>query len=1598
MKKKNTGWLDKYEDGGKTIMHHPKKTVFNPNTGEYTLPEVVIKPKKYTDAEADATSKKPWGEMAYKERVAYLDAKEKNKNKTITKAQAETWAKEAEAKSREQAKKEYAKEYVQQSMQDFYKHPIAMAPGMIFGSTIAPALGAIASLPQAYESGKNIAQGDGSFMDYANLALAAAGAKGAIPKIANPVKSYVQDVAYASKVAGKPKLPTYTNAIRWQPDVFPNSLVEAGKTLSPEQQALTGSWYSYADRPDQLGFYMSTRPGSGNINTLRLSEREIAELEGAMPDYAKGMSGKAESVPTSDSYMKGELIVPKNIRTKAKQIRFDVNPSEYIPQSKGVYPGMFFGADEYAQSLTGRHVQDIINSQYPNLMKIPRKYFPFEYGGWLQKYDRGGDPETPPKTSLSPEAFEQQYIDNLKRRLDLANLIEKEKKAVAAIRANFVPTAKKIDEADDKILREQGIPYQHFLKMRAAKNPEELRKLINTAPQELKYVLPDNGNFNIAQWDKKTNSWNPQQTPARELYCAGETCTVLRKAGAKDIPIIGGNVTFIGKVQKGELPFAKVNPDEAEPGDLAVVHGLAPAVYTDENSPIVNRGHHMTLLAKKPILDAKKNAQKIEAYNAVEGNRLFYGLSERTAGGDDDEHYTFYRYTGAVPKYEKELADIQEYFKNTRLPDMQPIQSRLPQAPEPELKREGGWLDKYDNKYKRGGSKSKSKFTSKNIQSSINTLFARNYDLFGPSGKKYYNPLSKFDDGGQPVFDPTTGMYTLPEVTIEAEAPEWSDLSQEYERTNPLQAFVRGRKEDVIRQSPRGLNKLFGVNPSQFASSIENNIANEYDYLKNTAIIEGIAKSRGIDLSERGDWVDQLSNKEKEILANSKYETLLQPSFYAKSLAGLQELAGYMPGTLPNKYAPLTPGLTKREQEEIHNEKFLGVPTGALNAFQFMDVPGQAIANVLKNRGLSTGSDYRDIPGVLSGKSMGNVNPLDAALMNPFNTVGAPEAVVGLGRGTVALGKGVYQLGKKGYEEAPRIGRFLKQGFNKFENLVGQGFDNLSRQENAMYLDDLYRRGIIDNPNPIVDPWDTYVPSYSENYDPSKNYTPPYSEDYTPPYGNEPYPWDAEPFVTPADIEGAIEQHLRQRRASNVEPSSNQLPPPPSEIILPEANRFRETYNSILGNLRNQFRRSGEILSADDIASRFARENSVNDLYSSSPASSRNNELSESTINSLLGYNQPAQAAVEVIDPITLRRQLVEAIPNKKVKDITDKVLQTNKRSTGSISYYDVLQNDRGGVNPEIRDFDQHFMPTNQLDSRIEDLQTSINELEKLMNEYNNPILTTKQENIREQQKFIINKLQQELEDAKSTKWLRTERVEELKAQGLDPDDQLSIVTIGGSSYFAPKQLVDKNGKILGTVNLGGNTISSTGLAYNQHGYAFGKQFANGAKNYTKEEARDVLARRAYDELLMTHPSAASDPDRLKGFEQAAYEIADGKIKEIEYNNNNSFGLTLYRGVHHGIKDTRGNLRSYKHFADTDLPNKITGFLEKEKRAKRAWNSWDRQGYVKNNPIAGEDPIETGYYEFIKKFGGSFDAVRYLKEHSRKMNKGGSTQGWLDNY
>jgi hypothetical protein len=74
---------------------------------------------------------------------------------------------------------------------------------------------------------------------------------------------------------------------------------------------------------------------------------------------------------------------------------------------------------------------------------------------------------------------------------------------------------------------------------------------------------------------------------------------------------------------------------------------------------------------------------------------------------------------------------------------------------DPSLPAVSGWLDELDEEYRRGGptnplmlSRSKRNKTSKNIQSSINKIFLRNHDIFGPGGKNIYDPKSKYELGG----------------------------------------------------------------------------------------------------------------------------------------------------------------------------------------------------------------------------------------------------------------------------------------------------------------------------------------------------------------------------------------------------------------------------------------------------------------------------------------------------------------------------------------------------------------------------------------------------------------------------------------------------------------------------------------------------------------------------------------------------------------------------------------------------------------------------------------------------------------------------------
>ena len=71
--------------------------------------------------------------------------------------------------------------------------------------------------------------------------------------------------------------------------------------------------------------------------------------------------------------------------------------------------------------------------------------------------------------------------------------------------------------------------------------------------------------------------------------------------------------------------------------------------------------------------------------------------------------------------------------------------------------------------------------------------------------------------------------------------------------------------------------------------------------------------------------------------------------------------------------------------------------------------------------------------------------------------------------------------------------------------------------------------------------------------------------------------------------------------------------------------------------------------------------------------------------------------------------------------------------------------------------------------------------------------------------------------------------------------------------------------------------------------------------------------------------------------------IAAAEVAELQRNNNNRFGEALYRGVHHGIKDTRGGIGTKEHFAQTTLTDPITGMPVSRYRAKDYWGSQMRQ-------------------------------------------------------
>jgi len=82
--------------------------------------------------------------------------------------------------------------------------------------------------------------------------------------------------------------------------------------------------------------------------------------------------------------------------------------------------------------------------------------------------------------------------------------LEKEKARVLKVRGNVIPASQNLDVADSKINTQDPL-YQNFLN---ASNPKELELARKALPQEIKNLLPNQGSYNVAKWNSKTNDWN----------------------------------------------------------------------------------------------------------------------------------------------------------------------------------------------------------------------------------------------------------------------------------------------------------------------------------------------------------------------------------------------------------------------------------------------------------------------------------------------------------------------------------------------------------------------------------------------------------------------------------------------------------------------------------------------------------------------------------------------------------------------------------------------------------------------------------------------------------------------------------------------------------------------------------------------------------------------------------------------------------------------------------------------------------------------------------------------------------------------------------
>ena len=230
----------------------------------------------------------------------------------------------------------------------------------------------------------------------------------------------------------------------------------------------------------------------------------------------------------------------------------------------------------------------------------------------------------------------------------------------------------------------------------------------------------------------------------------------------------------------------------------------------------------------------------------------------------------------------------------------------------------------------------------------------KEYDISSPEYKNLY------DSGKLMSYDKNTDTYIatpLKEVIITAEAPQWLKDKRKYESQYSRDWYI----DNIMPKFSRGM----GIS----ANNMHPNNIKEYDSYINDKVVEDIFKRKPTfdnDYSnDRLKTLQGFSQKELELIKNSKYASKIEPSIWSKFEQGLLSVGNAgSPVTFKNE------NLTQKEAKKEDNP---------LNILQPLSVPSKMVQSVYKK-------DY-SLKDALKGKQ-NNAGIVEDIVTDPLNLVG----------------------------------------------------------------------------------------------------------------------------------------------------------------------------------------------------------------------------------------------------------------------------------------------------------------------------------------------------------------------------------------------------------------------------------------------------------------------------------------------------------------------------------------------------------------------------------------------------------------------------------